>query len=252
MAVGVVLLAAGYGTRLHPLTKDCPKALLPLGGGVVMDPMLEAVAGVPGVSKTILVSNHRFIEQFQAWQGKVSVTLELVDDGSVIPEQRLGAIRDLLLALSRIDPRDDVLVLGTDNLFTWSLDEFVAAAKAKRPSPTIAVYEVATFEEASQCGVVEMDRQARVLRCVEKPRQPASKTVGLCVYYFPAPMRGRINEFITTGGNGDAPGYFVEWLVQREPVYGFVAGGEWYDIGTTAAYHEAVRRWANRPSLRSL
>jgi len=277
--VSVCLLAAGYGTRLYPLTKDHPKALLPLGsgvtpppasgpkgrlsskgppsadevgGGVILDWILDTVEAVPGLSKLVLVTNHKFFPQFEAWQRTHSRALELVDDGTSTPETRLGAIRDLMLGLAQVGACDDLLVLGTDNVFTWSLADFVAFAKRKRPSATVALRQATSLQAASRCAVVELDGAARLIRCVEKPASPFSSTVALCVYYFSQACRGRFEEFVRIGGNVDAPGYFIEWLVKQEPVYGFMTDGEWFDIGSKESYQEAVQRWSRLAPLARL
>jgi len=241
-SVNVVLMAGGYGTRLYPLTKDRPKALLPLGQGVILDRILGSVKQVPNLSKTVLVSNHRFFAQFQAWQQAGKHPVEVIDDGTSTPETRLGAIRDLHMAMERLAPAEDVLVLGTDNLFTWSLAEFVQFGKMKRPACAIAIREAPSAQEASRCLVVEVGEQDRLLRCVEKPSHPASKMVGLCIYYFPPAGRRRIEQFIRDGGSVDAPGFFIERLATQEPVYGFPTGGEWFDIGSPESYQEAAER----------
>ena len=241
-SVGVVLLAGGYGTRLYPLTKDLPKALLPLHGGVILDWVWDAVRPVPGRSTAVLVTNHRFAPQFEAWRRRRRLAIDLVDDGTSTPETRLGAIRDLLLGWQHLDAKDDLLVLATDNLFTWSLREFVAFARAHRPSVTMVTHRVASLEEASRCAVVEMEGD-RIVRCTEKPQQPSSRTVGLSFYYIPASSRKSIEAFVRSGGAGDAPGHLMEWLVQREPVCGWLGQGAWFDIGSQAAYDQTVRQW---------
>ena len=244
-SVGVVLLAGGYGTRLYPLTKERPKALLPLRGGVILDWIWEAISRVPGRSKAVLVTNHRFARQFQAWITRRGVAVEPVDDGTEAPEARLGAVRDLLLGLERLEAGDDVLVLGTDNLFTWSLREFVEFGQAHRPAVSMVTHRVGSMEEARRCAVVELDG-SRVVRFVEKPSKPSSLTVGLCIYYVPAPQRHVIGAFLSNGGTGDAPGHLIEWLVPRESVCGWSAGGEWFDVGSTDAYESVRRAWKQR------
>jgi len=249
--MNAILLAAGYGTRLYPLTKDCPKALLPLGKGVVLEIIVEALTGVPGVSRVALVTNHRFIGQFQAWQSRRPVKLELIDDGSTTPETRLGAIRDLRLGLEQVGLDDDVLVLGTDNLFTWSLADLVAFAQSKRPASTVALRQTSSLEEACRSAVVEVDAEGWLVHCVEKP-DPAHLSprppcwVALCVYYFPTPCLGRVDEFVRLGGNVDAPGYFIEWLVKHDRVYGFLTQGGWCDIGSQETYQRAVHQFARQ------
>ncbi|MBI3088389.1 MAG: nucleotidyltransferase family protein [Candidatus Omnitrophica bacterium] len=242
-ALSAVLLAAGYGTRLYPLTKDRPKALLPLGDTVLLDPVMDALRAVPGLASMVLVSNHRFAEGFRQWRAQRGLALEVVDDGTDAPETRLGAIRDLLLGLARVPASHDALVLGTDNLFTWSLAEFVRVARTKRPAATVTLRQSPSRDEARRCAVVDVEPDGRVRRYVEKPAEPFSSIVGLCVYYLPSSVRRRVQEFLDQGGQGDAPGYFIEWLVSREPVYGFLTAGEWFDVGTQASYQAAVQRW---------
>ncbi len=243
MAVTVVLLSAGYATRLYPLTKDKPKALLPLGRRTILDAVLDSVQTVPSVSKRMLVTNHRFAEQFRAWQRSGKADVEVVDDGTETAETRLGAIRDLELARRRGGPHDDLLVIGTDNLFHWPLGDFTAAALRHAPAPTIGLWEAPSRQAATQFGVVTRDGAGRITAFVEKSPQPPSAEVALCVYYFPAAMCGDISRFLAEGGNPDAPGYFIEWLVRHGAVYGEMMPGAWYDIGSLESYQTVQKEW---------
>ena len=239
----VVLLAAGYGTRLYPLTKDRPKALLPLGQRVVLDALLESLASVPSVAGRLLVSNHTFAEQFRQWQRTRHADVRILDDGATSPETRLGAIRDLELAVTQGAATGDLLVLGTDNLFGWPLARFVDRAERFHPAPSVALWQAPSSEAATQFGVVTLDHTDRITTFVEKSPTPPSAVVALCVYYFPEPMLGAIRTFLGEGGNPDAPGYFIQWLVERGPVYGVTMAGSWYDIGTPESYHAMVNAW---------
>ena len=242
---GIILLAAGYGTRLYPLTKHRPKALLPLGQGVMLDQIMRSVREVKGSARLVLVTNHSFAAQCEAWRAAQRDPVELVDDGTTDPEHRRGAIRDLLLGWKRAGT-DDVLVIGTDNVFTWSLSACVAFAKAKAPASTVAIRQMATDYEASRYGVVEQARGGRIVRCVEKPAQPSSRAIALCVYYFPSAVRARAEEFLKAGGSGDAPGHFIAWLVAKEPVYGYPTEGDWFDVGSRESYAQVTAWWAQR------
>lgn len=247
--LSVVLLGAGYGTRLYPLTKHRPKALLPIGSETIIDPLIDGARALPKLSRLVLVTNARFFGLFDAWRRRRGVDLEIVNDGSRGPQQRLGAIQDLQLCLARIDPADDVLVLGTDNLFTWPLARFVEFAASKRPAPSMAVQEAPSLAEARHYGVVELDARHRIIRLTEKPQRPASRRIASCVYYLPARCRRRVGEFIRSGGSSDAPGYFMAWLVRQEPVYGCLLCGKWFDIGTPDSYKQAAAMWvARRPT----
>ena len=246
MSLTAILLAGGYATRLYPLTQDTPKALLPLGKGVVLDAVVHSLEGVSGMTQRCLVTNHRFAEQFRAWQRMRGQDIQMIDDGTDTVDTRLGAIRDLELARMQGGGRGDVLVVGTDNLFTWSLEEFVVFAQRHRPHPSIALWEAPSIEAATQFGVVTRDQTSRVTSFVEKSPQPPSREVALCVYYFPEAMCAQIQEFLDSGGNADAPGYFIQWLVRRGTVYGAMMQGAWYDIGTLEAYQTVVNEWHER------
>ena len=243
MAITAVLLAAGYATRLYPLTKDMPKALLPLGAGTILDAVVGSLERVPNLRKRLLVTNSRFAGQFREWQRAGSSPLELLDDGTRTAETRLGAIRDLALARASVGPADDLLVVGTDNLFHWPLGEFVVAAQRHRPHPSLALWTAPSKESATQFGVVVRDATTRVTAFVEKSPQPPSAEVALCVYYFPAEMCGTIQEFLASGGNADAPGYFLKWLSEHGHVYGIMMPGPWYDIGSLESYEVVKREW---------
>jgi len=241
--ITAILLAAGYATRLYPLTQRRSKALLPLGEGVIIDQVVRGLRDVPDLRTCVLVTNRRFVEQFRAWQAKRRVAMEIVDDGTESPARRLGAIRDLALAKRHADAADDLLVLGTDNVFRWSLAEFVQRAQRHRPHASVALWEAPSADAATHFGVVLRDATDRLTSFVEKSPQPPSKEVALCVYYFPAAMSGEIQRFLDEGGCPDAPGYFLEWLVRRGTVYGVPMSGAWYDIGTRQTYEAVVREW---------
>ena len=243
MAITVVLLAAGYATRLYPLTKDRPKALLPLAGGVILDAVVRAARSVPDVHRIVLVTNHRFAGQFREWQQRTGASVQIVDDGTDTVETRLGAIRDLELARQAGGSDDDILVVGTDNLFQWPLADFVTQAKRFAPKPSIALWQAPSNEAATQFGVVVRDATQRITDFVEKSQQPPSADVALCVYYFPAAMCGQIQQFLDSGGNADAPGYFIQWLVRQGVVYGIMEPGAWYDIGSLESYQQVQREW---------
>lgn len=242
MPVTAVLLAAGYATRLYPLTKDRPKALLPLGEGVILDEVIRSLPGVPGLRQQLLVTNHRFAAPFREWAASRGGTVKVIDDGTETAEKRLGAIRDLELAWKDAGS-DDLLVLGTDNLFDWPLERFVAEAKRHSPSPSIALWTAASPSSATQFGVVLREASGRITQFAEKSPNPPSTEVALCVYYFPAAMCGKIREFIASGENTDAPGFFIKWLAQHGPVFGLMMGGVWHDIGTLKEYETVIAHW---------
>lgn len=240
MTLTVILLAAGYATRLHPLTLDTPKPLLPLGEGVILD---EIYAELPDNAKKILVTNHRFAEQFRRWRDDRGIAIEIVDDGTETVETRLGAIRDLELARAQGRAEGDLLVVGTDNIFTWGLHGFLAKARRYAPAPSVALWEAPSASAATQFGVVRRDAASRIVEFTEKSPDPPSREVAVCLYYFPEPMCGLIQQFIDEGGSTDAPGHFIKWLAERGAVYGILMEGAWYDIGTIETYETVLNTW---------
>src|SRR3989338_1703884 len=247
MPVTAILLAAGYATRLYPLTKDRPKALLPLGSGVILDAVLQSMADATDIVRRVLVTNHRFAEQFRTWQAATHAPVEIIDDGTDTAQTRLGAIRDLELARTRGGAVGDLLVLGTDNLFGWPMRRFLDPAQARRPDPSIGIWELPEGADSSQFGIVTCDRgTTKISAFVEKSKTPPSRQVALCLYYFPEPMLGEIGRFLAEGGNPDAPGYFLEWLVRQRAVHAVPLRGAWYDIGALGAYQDVLTAWPPR------
>ena len=243
MTATAILLAAGYATRLYPLTKDQPKALLPLASGTILDAIMQALEPAAQITRRILVTNARFAPQFRQWQRARGVDIEILDDQTATPETRLGAIRDLELARTQGRAAGDLLVIGTDNLFTWPVSEFLRQAERVRPCASVALWQAPSKDAAMQFGVVECEADGRIRNFVEKSPTPPSRAVALCVYYFPEPMLHRIRQFLEQGGNADAPGYFIQWLARTERVYGVTMPGLWYDIGTLEAYQQVVSGW---------
>ncbi|MBI3324002.1 MAG: nucleotidyltransferase family protein [Candidatus Omnitrophica bacterium] len=241
--MSVILLAGGYGTRLYPLTKDKPKALLPIGSKLLLDWILEALRSVAPLGEIVLVTNGRFAGQFEAWRNARGLSVQIVNDQTMTNETRLGAIQDLQLARTRMPASDDLLVLGTDNLFTWSLAEFVRFAGGKRPCATIGVWELASAADARRFGIVRLDPEGRIAEFLEKPAQPPTRLAALCVYYLPVASQPRLAQFLQAGGNPDAPGFFIEWMTKQDAVYAFMTQGEWFDIGSIESYEQASRRW---------
>jgi len=216
---------------------------LPIGRGTMLDEVVDRLASIGEVRKRILVTNHRFVEPFRDWQRRSGAAVEILDDGTESPQTRLGAIRDVELASRSAGSGDDLLVVGTDNLFRWPLAAFVAQAQRFLPHPTVALWEAPSPEAATQFGVVVRDAAGRLRAFAEKSAQPPSREVALCVYYFPAAMRGMFQRFFDEGGNPDAPGYFIEWLVRTSAVFGVMMPGEWHDIGTPEEYETVKRSW---------
>lgn len=238
-----LLLAAGYATRLEPFTTDCPKPLLPVAGVPMLDYILSKVFQAGDLASVTLVTNHKFFEHFANWLQwrKPPVPIDLIDDGSTSNETRLGAIGDIALAIERQGLDDDLLVLATDNLFSFDLAEFAAFARRRAADAVILRHEP-DLAARRRTGIAEIDADHRLIGFAEKPEQPKTSWAVPPFYYYRRETVPELRRYLDEGNNPDAPGNFVAWLHQRRPIYGFRVTSEVVDIGTPDIYREANRR----------
>ncbi|HLG43199.1 MAG TPA: nucleotidyltransferase family protein [Planctomycetota bacterium] len=239
-----LVLCAGYATRLYPLTKDRPKPLLPVGGIPLLQRIADRVSEIRGCDRLYVVTNHRFTPHFREWEGRYRsigggkvAPVEVIDDGTTNNEDRLGAIGDVDYAIrtARID--DDLLVLAGDNLLLFDLAELCRFGASKGIG--IALKDLKNRELAKLYGVVEVDRESRVVAFEEKPSHPKSSLASIGAYYFCRANVPLVRRYLLEGNKADQPGNYVQWLYRRVPVYGFVIPGQWYDIGDLDSYRKA-------------
>lgn len=236
-----IVLAAGYATRLYPLTKDRPKPLLDIGGKPVLEHILAHLETLDAIETIFIVVNHKFLTLFENWKTRYpsSKSILLLDDGSTHEDNRLGAIGDLRFCVQsqRID--EDLLVIAGDNLFDMDLGAFLQFAKKKSPFCSLMLYDVKDLSLARHYGIVGIDTENRIVSFEEKPRNPQSTLSAMGVYYFPRKVLRTIETYLKSGSPQDAPGFLIRWLFAREPVYGYPSEGLWYDIGDLESYQKA-------------
>lgn len=244
-----VLLAAGYATRLRPLTDDRPKQLLPVGGRPLLDWILDRVRELEDVDAVHLVTNSRFAPDFARWAEPHGV--EVHDDGTTSNDDRLGAVGDLRLVVDRARlAGEELLVLAGDNLFELSLPDLAAWRRAKpQPASAVAVHDVGDLELATHYGIVALDGDDRIVGFVEKPSDPPSTLASTLVYLLPPEHVRLVARYAEEGNSMDNAGSFLGWLSQREPVYGYRFDGRWYDIGNRDQLLEADNRLRRRTGL---
>lgn len=250
-----LILAAGYGTRLYPLTKDRPKSLLPVGGRPLLDHLAENLDRVAGLQEILVAVNARFEDDLRGWADRVreslGTPLAVISNGTETPEERLGAVGDVARVIDREDPADDLLVAAGDNLFEFEIAEMGRAAE-DRPSASavVAVERRASTAGLERSGVALVDEDGRVRRFVEKPDRPPGRTAAAPLHLYRRDALPLFEEFVDSGGETDAPGHFLEWLVPRREVWAWTMTGPRHDIGTPEAYRETRKHFA-RPSSRA-
>ena len=237
-----IILAAGYATRLYPLTENFPKPLLKVGDKAILDWLVDDIDGSHDVDEYVVISNHKFATHFNEWAITRSQKVTIVDDGTDSNETRLGAVRDIQYAIDTLGLDDDMLVVAGDNLLDFSLQSFVRYAREKGTSCIMRFYEKDT-ERLLKCGVVTVDEGDRVLRMTEK--SPAPETHWCCppFYYYTREDARLVAKGIESGCGTDAPGSYIAWLCTQVTVHAMEMPGRRYDIGNLQSYRQVQQEY---------
>lgn len=238
-----VILAAGYATRLYPLTENFPKPLLEVAGKPILDWLIDDMAGTGMVEEYIVISNHKFAHIFEEWAAKKSdATIRVIDDRTTSNETRLGAVKDIQFAIEQLQLDDDLLVMAGDNLLDFSLGEFMRYGKEKNATCVMRYYE-ASEARLHKTGVIEIDANDGILSFEEKPAQPKSHWCVPAFYYYTREDSRLIKKGIESGCGTDAPGSFIAWLSGQTKVYAWEMPGRRYDIGNLESYEEVKQNY---------
>jgi len=236
-----VVLAAGYATRLYPLTRTIAKPLLPVGGRPMLDHILDRVGEVAEVDGVHVVTNHKFAESFRRWAEARPVTVH--DDGTTSEDDRLGAIGDVSFVVDAAGlGDDDLLVIAGDNLFDFSLAGYVDWWHGKGEASAVALHDVRDIALARMYGIVTLGDDQRVESFEEKPERPHTTLAATATYLYHRRHVPLLRRYLDEGNSPDQPGRFIAWLCLRAPVYGYGFEGYWRDIGDEDQLLEADNR----------
>ena len=236
-----VVLAAGYATRLYPLTENFPKPLLEIGSSTILGRMLDDIDGIPEVSEHIVVSNGKFAPIFEQWASKpqsLRKPVRVLSDETFTNETRLGGVRDLLLAIEKFSLDEDLLVLAADNILDFSLKGFVEEFKKKGTSMIMCHYEPEIYK-LQRTGVIEVDDDMKVLQMQEKPQEPVSHWAVPPFYIYRREDLPLIKGAIEGGCGFDAPGNLAHYLVDRTEIHAWKMPAGRFDIGSLDTYEQA-------------
>ena len=239
----LLVLAAGYATRLYPLTLDRPKALLDVAGRPMLEHVLGSLAPIRELDGTYVVTNSKFARRFAEWERDSSWDAVVVDDGTRDDETKRGAIGDIAFFLEHEGLDDDLIVVAGDNLFSEPLGGFGDAIRERR-APTLAVFDVGDLEAIKQYNAIEIDADGRITFFEEKPAQPKSTLTGIALYFYPRETLPLVRRYVEEGNNADQPGRLIQWLYPRVACYTWLVPGIWYDIGSAESLAEADRVFA--------
>jgi glucose-1-phosphate thymidylyltransferase len=237
-----LILAAGYATRLYPLTENQPKPLLTVGNKTILDWLIDDIDGAGLVDEYIVISNHKFARHFQDWANTKPQKITIVDDGTSTNETRLGAVCDIQFAIEQLNLDDDMLVIAGDNLLDFSLQHFVHYAHKKQTSCIMRFWET-DEQRLLKCGVVTIDEQDRILRMTEKSPTPETHWCCPPFYYYTRQDARLVKKGIENGCGTDARGSYIAWLCTQTPVHAMEMPGKRYDIGNLQSYEQVQHNY---------
>lgn len=237
-----LILAAGYATRLYPLTENFPKPLLKVGGKAILDWLLDDIDSTGAVSGYVVISNHKFARHFEDWAGTKPYKITVVDDGTETNETRLGAVKDIQFAIKKLKIDDNCLIMAGDNLLDFSLAGFIAYAKRKGTSCVMRYYEPSD-ERLKKCGVLKFDENDLIVDMTEKPQNPASHWCCPPFYYYIKDDLKLIDTAINSCCGTDAPGSLAAWLCKHTRVHAMEMPGRRYDIGSLESYEQVQKEY---------
>ena len=237
-----LILAAGYATRLYPLTENFPKPLLKVGDKTILDWLVDDIDSLGSVDQYVVISNHKFAHHFDEWAKTKKQNITVVDDGTSTNETRLGAVRDIQFAIDKLSLDDDMLVIAGDNVLDFSLTKFISYAESKKASCIMRYFEP-DDKKLLKCGVVTIDESDKILNMTEKSPTPATHWCTPPFYFYSREDAKKIESAIADGCGVDAPGSYIAWLCKNTDVYAMEMPGKRYDIGNLESYERVQKEY---------
>lgn len=240
-----LILAAGYATRLWPLTLNRPKPLLPIKNRLIIEYCIDKIKNIDEIDKIYVVTNTKFVKNFKNWASdyKIDKRIQIIDDEMKTVDDRRGSIGDILYSIESENIKENLLVIAGDNLFNFSLNDFINFSISHKPYVTIGLFNVKNRKLARQYGIVTINDEAKITNFIEKPEEPQSTLAAMCLYFMPADKLYLIKEYKSEGLPLDLAGNFIEWLSKKEPVYGYTFEGMWLDIGDIKSLKYAQKNY---------
>ena len=248
--MNALILAAGYATRLYPLTLDKAKPLLTVAGKPIIEWVVDNLADVPDLERIYIVTNDKFTPDFEAWAKRYQdrqpkFKFKIINDGSKSDDDKLGAIGDINFVVNRENlSQSDLLIVAGDNLFSEPLAGFVVSAKGNEA--TVAVHDIGDPEAIKKYGNIAIDAAGIITHFEEKPKKPRGTLAAIALYYYSPAVLSLLTTYLAAGNNPDQPGRFVQWLYTRKPVKTFQIKGKWVDIGSRETLKEADKVFSKR------
>lgn len=243
-----IILAAGYATRLYPLTLNTPKPLLTINNRPLLDYIYDEIITLPDIDEVFIITNAKFYNNFVNWTNKIKdlkVPVKVIDDHTTSDENKLGAIGDINLVIKKECLIDDLLVIAGDTFFTYKLRDFYNFYK-ETDSDCVCSMINNNIKDLQRMGVAKVDNCGKITDFEEKPMVPKANNVVFATYIYKKNTLPLFNEYLAEGNSKDAPGNFLAWLYKHQSVYSYTVSGECYDIGTHESYNEVNTRFTDK------
>lgn len=242
--IDAILLAAGYSTRLYPLTKDFPKPLLEVGGKPVITNIIEKLENLKEISKVYVITNDKFYKHFLNWKNnlKTALDISILTDGTSSEEDKLGAMGDVGFVIKEKSINGSLFIIAGDNLFDFELNEMVNYFKEKNKD-VVCTSEIKELSRLRNMGVAKLDKNNKIIFLEEKPENPPSKIAVSCMYLYTKETISLIKKYLHDGNNPDNTGSFLQWLYPQKEVYAFINKGKIIDIGTPETLEKARKEF---------
>jgi glucose-1-phosphate thymidylyltransferase len=218
-----------------------PKPLLDIRNGKpILEYILERIEVIPDIKEVYMVVNNKFHKEFENWYRayEYEKPIRLINDGTTDDSNRLGAIRDMELVIRGEKIDSDLLIIAGDNIFDFNLGKFCDFWR-KEKSFCVGLFRINDLSLICKYSNVKLDDENRIIDFIEKPPKALSNLIAICLYMFPKKGLAMVRKYLEEGNNPDAPGYFMQWLVKKEKVYGYEFSGKWLDVGDINSYNKA-------------
>lgn len=244
-----IILSAGYGTRLYPLTLNKPKPLLKVGGKSIIEHIIEKLDPIPSLNEIYIITNNKFFSHFQQWANNFNSEkiIKIINDNTTSDENRLGALGDIKFAITKENINEDILIFGGDNLFEDGLEPMHDFFKTKGTS-VVGFNDVKDLEIAKRMGVALLNPNQKIIEFVEKPPAPKSTFVSTLVYFLKKEDLHLIDECLKLeeGSKEVKAGELIAFMIKKTAIHGYVFNKRWFDIGNLEQLKQADECWSKK------
>lgn len=243
----VLILAAGYATRLYPVTLDLAKPLLKIGKKSIIDFSVRELNNIKEIDEIFVVTNNKFYKDFCSWKERLNSQkkVTIINDRTKTEGSKLGAVGDIYYVIETKRINTDILVIGGDNIFEDNISKFIKFSQENSPAVSIGIYDLKSKNKAQRYGVVKINKDNKILDFEEKPQYPESSFIATCLYFFPKSTLCFLKEYVKILKlDTDKAGFYIKWLLKKTKLYGFRFRGVWFDIGQIDTYRNAQRYFA--------